>query len=207
MEKNTTNFINEIKAEIEELKARIGALEGKLNEYEAHDVEAADFTDIELSVGDLPEELPVEEDLPEEIPPRAPLGRDDNPVIPSEASPVIPSEVEGSPAPEPEPRKPRKKAEPAPAKEAPSKPYAWMVDAPQGSVKNIRSAISLQDRALYINTLFKEDFVLYDNTISALNAMDNPQDAASYIQENFPEWNLRSDAVYCFMMAVRKKLG
>lgn len=197
MEKNTTNFINEIKAEIEQLKARLGELEGKLEEYGTQSRETADFTDIEISVGELPEpvpepaELPVEEDLPEEI---APV--------------EVPAPVE-APAPVEEPaKKPRKKAEPAPAREAAAtKPYAWMVDVPQASVKNIRSAISLQDRALFINTLFKEDFVLYDSTISALNAMESAQEAAAYIQENFPDWNLRSDAVYCFMMAVRKKLG
>jgi len=187
MEKNTTNFINEIKAEIQQLKERIGALEGKLEKYEAQDFEAADFTDMELTVGELPEPFeepaPVEEDLPEEIVPAAP------------AEEPVPA------------KKPRKKAEASTPREAPAKPFAWMTDVPAASVKNIRSAISLQDRALYINTLFNEDFVLYDKTISDLNAMAGPQEAASYIQEHFPEWNLRSDAVYCFMMAVRKKLG
>lgn len=191
MKKNTTNFINELRAEIEALKLRLTELEGKLAAYESQSQETADFTDIEISVGELPEDLPeeqlAEEQIPEELHEQVPVEED----LPEE--PV---------------KKPRKKAEPSPAKEAaPAKPYAWMVDAPKASVKNIRSAISLQDRALFINTLFKEDFVLYDNTISALNAMGSAQEAADYIQENFPDWNLRSDAVYCFMMAVRKKLG
>ena len=37
--------------------------------------------------------------------------------------------------------------------------------------------------------------------------MMSPEEAADYVKENFPDWNLRSDIVYCFMMAVRKKLG
>ena len=82
-----------------------------------------------------------------------------------------------------------------------------MTEVPAMSVKNIRSAISLQDRAMFIKTLFKEDFALYDSTISALNGMGSPEEAADYVKENFPDWNLRSDVVYEFMMAVRKKLG
>lgn len=201
MEKNAKEMLAEILAEAKELNARIEALKTRIAEYEALPAEepadaVADFSDIEITVGDLPEPEPVvADDLPEdEISPRGPegLGRDDKVVISSEGEAV----VEKSPKPGPKP-----KPEPA------TKPFAWMLDVPAVSVKNIRSAISLQDRALFIKTLFKEDFALYDATISALNAMENAQQAADYVKENFPDWNLRSDVVYCFMMAVRKKLG
>ena len=82
-----------------------------------------------------------------------------------------------------------------------------MTDLPGVPVKNIRSAISLYDRALFINTLFKENYALYDKTISDLNAMASLEEAVSYIEASFPDWNLSSDAVYGFMMAIRKKLG
>ena len=75
------------------------------------------------------------------------------------------------------------------------------------AVKNIRSGISLLDRALFIGTLFKEDFALYDQTIANLNAMSSLDEAVDYIRENFPSWNLKSDVVYHFMMSIRKKLG
>ena len=74
-------------------------------------------------------------------------------------------------------------------------------------MKNIRSGISLLDRALFIGTLFKEDFALYDKTIAELNGMSTLDQAVSYIREHFPAWNLKSDVVYHFMMCVRKKLG
>ena len=74
-------------------------------------------------------------------------------------------------------------------------------------VKNLRSAISLFDRALFINTLFKEDYSLYDKTISELNQVASFPEAIDYILTNFPDWNLASDVVYSFMMALRKKLG
>lgn len=204
MEKNTREMLAEILEEAKELNARIEALKKKIAEYEALPAEepaeaVADFSDIDITVGDLPEPEPVTEPEPvvEPAPVQEPVVEDDLP----EAEPVI-----AAPAPEPEPKpKAKPKAEPKPVPAA--KPFAWMLDVPAVSVKNIRSAISLQDRALFIKTLFKEDFALYDATISALNAMENAQQAADYVKENFPDWNLRSDVVYCFMMAVRKKLG
>ena len=75
------------------------------------------------------------------------------------------------------------------------------------AVKNIRSGISLYDRALFIGTLFKEDYALYDKTIGDLNALGTLDEAVDYLLQRFPDWNLKSDIVYNFMMAVRKKLG
>jgi hypothetical protein len=119
--------------------------------------------------------------------------------------PVV--EPEPMPMPEPEPV-----SEPAPApKAAAPRPETerlpWRLDKPGMSVKNIRSGISLYDRALFIGTLFKEDYALYDKTISELNGLANLDEAVDYLLERFPDWNLKSDIVYNFMMAIRKKLG
>ena len=83
----------------------------------------------------------------------------------------------------------------------------WRKDKPGLKVKNIRSGISLYDRALFIGTLFKEDFSLYENTIRDLNEFVSLDQAVDYIRTHFPEWNLHSDVVYNFMMSIRKKLG
>ena len=84
---------------------------------------------------------------------------------------------------------------------------AWKTDFPGISVKNIRSAISLVDRAQFIAKLFGEDFALYDKTISELNDLTTLDEAVQYVTGHFPDWNLSSDLVYSFMMAIRKKLG
>ncbi len=83
---------------------------------------------------------------------------------------------------------------------------AWRHDMPASPVHDIRSAISLNDRLLFINTLFGHDAVLFQNTICALNAMDGFDEAIDYLATNHPGWNLESDTVYRFMMAVRRKL-
>lgn len=83
---------------------------------------------------------------------------------------------------------------------------AWRADRPGSQVKNVISAISLNDRVLLINVLFREDPILFQSTISAFNGMTNLDEAISYIQTNFPDWDLNSEPVYRLMMAVRRKL-
>lgn len=83
---------------------------------------------------------------------------------------------------------------------------AWRTDRPGSQVKNVISAISLNDRVLLINVLFREDPLLFQNTISAFNSMTTLDEALSYIQTNFPDWDLNSEPVYRLMMAVRRKL-
>jgi len=77
---------------------------------------------------------------------------------------------------------------------------------PGSPVSNIISAISLNDRVLFINTLFGEDPMKFRNTIDTLNAMGSIGEAIGYVLDEFPQWNLDSDVVYRFMMAVRRKL-
>lgn len=83
---------------------------------------------------------------------------------------------------------------------------AWRTDRPGSQVKNVISAISLNDRVLLINVLFREDPILFQSTINAFNGMTNLDEAISYIQTNFPDWDLNSEPVYRLMMAVRRKL-
>lgn len=84
--------------------------------------------------------------------------------------------------------------------------FQWMNDMPGGEVANMISGISLNDRVLFINTLFREDPSLFQSTISTLNGMKSLEDAVAWLAARFPEWNLNSEVVYRFMMAARRKL-
>ncbi len=84
---------------------------------------------------------------------------------------------------------------------------AWRTDRPGSPVKNVISAISLNDRVLLINVLFREDPLLFQNTISAFNGMTTLGEALTYIRTNFPDWDLNSEPVYRLMMAIRRKLS
>lgn len=166
--------------------------------------------DMQIGVDELPEEVPapapapVLEDLPEEEPVEMVMEDLPEPVTTTEsapvAAPVQTPEYSPSPVAEPAPK-------PASAPRPETERLAWRLDKPGAPVKNIRSGISLYDRALFIGTLFKEDYALYDKTISDLNALSSLDEAVDYVAEAFPDWNLKSDIVYSFMMAVRKKLG
>ena len=84
---------------------------------------------------------------------------------------------------------------------------AWRTDRPGMPVKNIISAISLNDRVLLINVLFREDPMLFQDTIAKFNSMGSLDEALAYISENYPDWDLGSEPVYRLMMAVRRKLN
>lgn len=98
----------------------------------------------------------------------------------------------------------------APAKDAVMDKMAakesWRTDIPGAKVSDVRSAISLNDRVLFINTLFHEDPLAFQNALSQLNSMPSFDEGARLILDMHPEWNTESDVVYRFMMAVRRKL-
>ncbi len=221
----------ELKSRIAALEERISAIQEKAAEEPVSADEApdgVDFTGLEIGVAAVAPA--VEEPAPvfEEPAPEVPAEED----IPVEVEmafeePVVEPEPMPEPEPEPVAEEPvaaaaaddapivaEKKADapqeasPAPAAPAPdTSNMPWRRDKPGLQVKNIRSGISLLDRAQFIGTLFKEDFALYDNTIAELNNMTSLDEAVAYIQAHFPQWNLGSEVAYRFMMAIRKKLG
>ena len=216
MDNNRTEILREIEAELASLKQRVLALEEKVEAFRQlpaeepveEPAEESDFTDLEIGVDELPE-APAPAPVPEPEPiPEPEL----EPVPEPVAMDLIVEDLpEPTPQPEPEPEpKPEPEPEPKPAPAVPrpeTERLPWRLDKPGISVKNIRSGISLYDRALFIGTLFKEDYALYDKTIGDLNALSSLDEAVDYLLERFPDWNLKSDIVYNFMMAVRKKLG
>ena len=152
-------------------------------------------------------ELEPEVEVDFSVEPEPVVEPEPEPVVETEPAPAVVAEPEPEPAPEPEPE-----PEPEPAPKPKAKPlaegnYQWMQARPGVSVKHIRSGISLLDRAQFITILFKEDYALYDSTLATLESMDSLEDAVAYLMDQFPQWNYKSDIVFSFMMAVRKKLG
>lgn len=83
---------------------------------------------------------------------------------------------------------------------------AWRKDMPGPEVKDVRSAISLNDRVMFISTLFRDDSMLFQDVINRINALTTLEKAVQYLKENFPEWDMDSELVYRFMMSVRRKI-
>lgn len=158
----------------------------------AEEVEAAEepaeepveeVVEAEVEVEDLPEEdLPVEE---------APV--DDLPFFDEEPAPVTVAEKAESVA------KPT-------VNDAMAAQQAWRKDMPGSQVRDIRSAISLNDRIIFINYLFKEDPMAFQESLTKINQMESLDQVVEYVCTDFPEWDLNSEVVYRFMMAVRRKV-
>ncbi len=83
---------------------------------------------------------------------------------------------------------------------------AWRTDMPGTQVRDIRSAISLNDRILFINMLFGQDPMAFQEALTKINQMVSLDEVVEYITAERPEWNLESETVYRFMMAVRRKI-
>lgn len=87
----------------------------------------------------------------------------------------------------------------------PDKPR-WYTDIPGSEVKDVRSAISLNDRVLFICSLFRDDSMLFQDVVNRINSFPTLGKAVEYLSETFPEWDIYSDNVHRFMMAVRRKI-
>lgn len=188
----TTELINELRAEIAALSLRVEQLEKQMAEtqlldFDAETIEAAEEPEAAEPADDAPAaEEPEAAEAPAEAP-EAVLVEE-----PAAEAPIwdLDIRLEGT------------GVNPLPDLHS----FQWMMDIPGGEVANLISGISLNDRVLFINTLFREDPKLFQKTVTQLNAMASIEDAVSFLVNHFPEWNLSSELVYRFMMAVRRKL-
>ena len=85
--------------------------------------------------------------------------------------------------------------------------HAWRTAMPGAPVKDIRGAIALMDRVLFINTLFGTDPMAFQDALTSINQMQTLDQAVEYLAAAHPEWDFDSDVVYSFMMAVRRKVN
>ena len=177
-------------------------------EIDVMDIELSSDTEFysePLSAEHEPETLPMEEEpavetaavpsseqvavvTPEEVDDDLPFFED----MPAEPAPAILNDVQPS--------------SDVPVIDAMLDKHAWRTDMPGTAVKDIRSAISLNDRILFINFLFNEDPMSFQETLTKLNSMASFDEAATYMMTAFPHWNWESDTVYRFMMALRRRL-
>lgn len=171
---------------------------------------AQDESDDDLPFYDLPAE-PVEEPVeeaveevaeePADLPAEESVVQDDDDDLPIFAEP----EPEPEPVAVPEEPVVDQKARPAVIDSMIDR-QAWRTDMPGTQVKDIRSAISLNDRILFINMLFNQDPMAFQEALTKINQMTTLDEAVSYIVAERPDWDLGSETVYRFMMAVRRKI-
>lgn len=215
MENREQQILSEIKAMMGSIRSQLELLDAKMAELQqCVDPEDFDNNPIELDIDFSEENVPVAQiiaddedlpfdDLPENIEPETvqtpePVSEpdqddDDLPGVFDQPLPLY-AAAQSSP-----------KVKPSVAETmADSRP--WRTDMPGTPVKDVRSAISLNDRIIFINQLFNEDPVRFQEVISRINLMDDLDQVVEYLSAENPEWNFSSELVYRFMMAVRRKV-
>ena len=183
MEKTQKEILNDIMAELSAIRLALNSLESKLSRIDLSDPEPVEL--------DFDEEL--DGDLPEEIAEEAP------------AEPEVELDLFGEPVLRVNEKlgagRSRSVGEKMEQKEA------WRTAMPGAAVKDVRSAISLNDRVLFIRELFGGDAGLFQKAVDDINAMGSLDEMVAYVNERHPGWDLDSDTVYRLMMAVRRKLS
>lgn len=195
MEKTQKEILNDIMAELSAIRLALNSLESKLSRIDLSDPEPVELDFDEELDGDLPEEAPAEiaEEAPAEIAEEAP------------AEPEVELDLFGEPVLRVNEKlgagRSRSVGEKMEQKEA------WRTAMPGTAVKDVRSAISLNDRVLFIRELFGGDAGLFQKAVDDINAMGSLDEMVAYVNERHPGWDLDSDTVYRLMMAVRRKLS
>ncbi len=163
-------------------------------EFSVEQVEEQNAEDDDLPFDDLPEEEPQSE--PETVKEEVPQEEEDDDLpgffdVPETVTVAAKASAAAKPT----------------INDTHSTDQAWRKDMPGSPVKDIRSAISLNDRVFFINNLFDEDAQAFVNTLSNINSMTSLDEVVDFITAQYPHWNLNSDVVYRFMMAVRRKVN
>lgn len=203
MENNHKQILSEIKDMMASIRRQIEQLDLKMAELQ-QTVESQESDAVMLELDDLPFFDEVEPVTPVEI----------EEISEPETETVEESVLEQEPVVEQEtllqneePVAPINRVARRAVIDAMTDKQAWRKDMPGTSVRDIRSAISLNDRVLFINTLFGEDPVRFQEVLTSLNQMTGLDEAVDFLAEQYPDWNFESDTVYRFMMAVRRKLN
>ena len=216
MENREQQILSEIKVMMASVRSQLERLDAKMAELQQIvDPEEFDAESIDIDIVDEVveqekkeevQEISLEMEEPEPESDDLPVV-DDLPVAEETPAVVEAPAVEEAPAAEDETLLMEVSAEPAPIlNEVLAPDCAWRKDMPGTPVRDIRSAIGLNDRVIFINQLFKEDAQGFVNTLSRINAMESLEEAVGYICTEYPGWDMNSELVYRFMMAVRRKV-
>ena len=207
MEKTQKEILNDIMAELSAIRLALNSLESKLSRIDLSDPEPVELDLDEELDGDLPEEVPAEApvEIAEEAPAEAPAEIAEEAPAEVPAEPEVELDLFGEPVLRVNEKlgagRSRSVGEKMEQKEA------WRTAMPGTAVKDVRSAISLNDRVLFIRELFGGDAGLFQKAVDDINAMGSLDEMVAYVNERHPGWDLDSDTVYRLMMAVRRKLS
>ncbi len=202
MENRQQQILSEIKSMMASVRSQLELLDAKMAEFQQiidSEYSTGEPIEIELDIDDVPEIIPLD-DVPDE--PEAPA------VEPAEQASIqedLPEDIFACQETVTVAEKAEEEAKPI-INDVLVAECAWRRDMPGAQVRDIRSAISLNDRVIFINLLFDEDAQSFVNALAKINAMETLDEAVEFVTSEFPSWDMNSELVYRFMMDVRRKL-
>ena len=217
MENRQQQILSEIQEMMSSIRTQLEKLDAKMSEFQqSFDSEGVISAPIDIEIDEeyLNAETveQVELDIPEPV-------AEPEPVVEPEPEPVVEPEPVAEPVVEEDDDDLPLFAEPESIFEAAQKAQkprkamidvmedkeAWRTDMPGAPVRDVLSAISLNDRVQFINVLFDEDPSKFQQARARINSMNTLDEAVAYITSTF-NWDMSSQVVYRFMMAVRRKV-
>ena len=235
MENRQQQILSEIQEMMSSIRTQLEKLDAKMSEFQqSFDSEGVISAPIDIEIDEeyLNAETveQVELDIPEPVTEPEPVAEPEHvaepePVVEPEPEPVEEAEPVVEPEPAAEPvveeddddlplfAEPESIFEAAQKAQKPRKAMidvmedkeAWRTDMPGAPVRDVLSAISLNDRVQFINVLFDEDPSKFQQARARINSMNTLDEAVAYITSTF-NWDMSSQVVYRFMMAVRRKV-
>jgi hypothetical protein len=208
MENRQQQILSEMQSMMTSIRNQFNLLDAKISEFqqcvaaedeqETIDLEPIEFISLATELEVAEEEVAIEEEPVAEPEVADDLPEDDDLPFFDEPETVV-EEAVLEPVAEPVVKS-------APIIDTMTDMQAWRTDMPGSPVKDVRSAISLNDRILFINKLFDEDPMAFQEAIGKVNSFETFAQVVEYISTEHSDWNLESDTVYRFMMAVRRKV-
>lgn len=193
------NEIDSLKRLLENMSERLSAADTLISAIEEAE-EADDLPADDLQSIGQPADDHLVDDQPAIAQPAIAQPADDLPPLELQELEPLVQEAPEPEAPEPEARQGKSLFEDFTISQA------WRTDRPGAHVSDIRSAVTLNDRVLFINTLFNGDPVAFQDTMLAINGMRGMDELLDYLKDKDAGWDMDSDIVYRFMMAARRKL-
>ena len=208
MENRQQQILSEIQSMMTSIRNQFNLLDAKISEFqqcvaaedeqETIDLEPIEFISLPTELEVAEEEVAIEEEPVAEPEVADDLPEDDDLPFFDEPENVV-EEAVLEPVADPVVKS-------APIIDTMTDKQTWRTDMPGSPVKDVRSAISLNDRILFINKLFDEDPMAFQEAIGKVNSFETFAQVVEYIITEHSDWNLESDTVYRFMMAVRRKV-
>jgi hypothetical protein len=196
MENREQQILSEIKSMMASIRLQLEQLDAKMAELQQSvDPEGVEAEPIDIELDDAPVQEVVETPVAEVQVVEAPVVEEDDDDLPffTEPEPVTVHAAVNT------------VARPV-VIDAMTARQAWRTDMPGAPVKDIRSAISLNDRVIFINHLFNEDPMSFQEALTKINQMESLDQVVEFAQTSHPEWDMDSEVVYRFMMAVRRRV-